>query len=175
MYQGTNPTALKSQQQILETMRNLLKKKEYAEISISEICEQSNTSRQTFYKLFGTKENLLLFVLENAPYANQDVGDEPIPLALFCELYAQYVIANYDLMKMLVENNLMEVLYRLMYKGISSCRQSLSELAENEREYAVAFICSGLCAVTQKYLTEHHAPEQKALAELASKVMSVEW
>jgi AcrR family transcriptional regulator len=55
MYQGNNPTALTSQKMLLDSLNELLKEKEFKDISVSEICSHSGISRQTFYSLFGTK------------------------------------------------------------------------------------------------------------------------
>lgn len=173
MYQGNNPTALKSQQAILETMLILLKNKSYPDISISEICEQSGVSRQTFYKLFETKENLLLSVLQNAPFAKQDVdNDGLVDLREICVGYAKFVFANQDLIKMLIQNELMRIFYRLMYDGMSSCRQSLAHLGESEREYAVEFLCAGLCRLTQSYLNQDDEFDEPYLADLAYRLLS---
>lgn len=172
MYQGTNPTALKSKQTLLETMQILLKNKAYADISISEICEQSGVSRQTFYKLFESKENLLLYVLQNAPFANQPVDDDWVDLREICTGYAKYVFANQELIKMLMSNGLMQIFYRLMYDGLSSCRQSLAHLSESERAYAIEFLCAGLCRLTQSYFENSDTKSENDLADLAYRLAS---
>lgn len=174
-YQGTNPTALKSQQAILETMNNLLKNKAYSDISISEICEQSGVSRQTFYKLFETKENLLLFVLQNAPFANQKTDDEThISLQESCQKYAKYIIANQKLFKMLINNNLIQVLYQQMHQAMSSCEVMFWELDDEQKACAVAFFCAGLCGLTQTYFRQNATPDEHALSELAYRLLSGE-
>lgn len=172
-YQGTNPTALKSQEQILNAMNNLLKNKDYADISISEICEQSGVSRQTFYKLFETKENLLLFVLQNAPFANQKQHDErQVSLQESCQRYAKYIVANQALFKMLINNNLMQVLYQQMTQAMSSCEVMFWTLDNDKKACAVAFFCAGLCGLTQSYLTQHETADEQALAELAYQLLA---
>ena len=64
MYQGKNPKALTSQKLLLEALNELMDEKEVKDISISELCSRSGVSRQTFYSLFGTKENILLYELD---------------------------------------------------------------------------------------------------------------
>ncbi len=174
MYQGNNPIAIKSQHMMLDALNELLKEKEYKDISISEICDRSGISRQTFYKLFGSKENILLFKLDNSPYADQDDEDssEIITLMDTCERFSQYVTANYTQLQMLLENDLMEVLYTQMYMSMSTCRQSFVNLTEEEREYAAQFMSAGLCRLTQKYIREHEKPDQDDLIRLSYKIMS---
>lgn len=174
MYKGSNPIAIKSQQMMLDALNELLKEKEYKDITISEICERSTISRQTFYKLFGTKENLLLFQLENSPYVRhtEQPGETPNTLTEICVTYSKYVIANYEQLKMLLENDLTDVLFTQMYTSMSTCRSSFVGLSETEREYAAQFMSAGLCRLTQRYILEHEKPEQEELIRLSYKIMS---
>lgn len=63
MYKGTHKTAVKSQKIIAETFFDMLQERSFYDISIKEICTQANISRQTFYSLFGTKEDVIRFYL----------------------------------------------------------------------------------------------------------------
>lgn len=65
MYTGKNPTALTSQKMLLNSLKELMKENELKDISISKLCSHSGISRQTFYTLYGTKENIVLHYIEN--------------------------------------------------------------------------------------------------------------
>ena len=69
MYCGTNKTALQSQRQIAEAMMALIQQKPYAQITVSELCKAAGISRQTFYTLFTSRENVMVFTLQ-ANYYN---------------------------------------------------------------------------------------------------------
>ena len=174
MYQGNNPIAIKSQRMMLDALNELMEEKEFKDVSISEICDRSGISRQTFYKLFGSKENLLLFKLENSPYADQHKDEDSELLALMdiCERFGLYVVANYAQFQMLLENDLMEVLYTQMYTSMSSCRYSFVDVNEEEKEYAAQFMAAGMCRLTHKYIREHDRPDQAELMQLSYKIMS---
>lgn len=174
MYRGSNQIAVRSQNMLLDALNELLDEKEYKEISIREICDRSGISRQTFYKLFGSKENLLLFRLENSPHAEKHTDEETEIVTLMdtCRHYSQYISANYSQMRMLLENNLMEVFYTQTYTALSTCRQSFVNLSDTEREYAAQFISAGLCRLTQKYIREHEEPDQSELTNLSYIIMS---
>ena len=73
---------------------------------------------------------------------------------------------------MLLENELMEVLYTQIYTSMSSCRYSFVGVTEEEREYAAQFMAAGMCRLTQKYISEHEKPSQAELTELSYKIMS---
>lgn len=63
MYQGNNPTAIKSQNWIVTAILNLMKEKPYKQITVKDICEKADLSRQTFYNFFETKEDVLRYCL----------------------------------------------------------------------------------------------------------------
>ena len=65
LYCGTNKTALASQDQIANTLLALMKEKPYDEISVSELCRCAGISRQTFYSLYQSKENVVIRILQN--------------------------------------------------------------------------------------------------------------
>ena len=52
MYNGNNPTAIKSQRWLTETLLELMEEMPYDDISIMDICKKADLSRQTFYNYF---------------------------------------------------------------------------------------------------------------------------
>ena len=63
MYSGKNRTALLSQQLIGDAMMRLLNRLAFDQISISDLCREAEISRQTFYSLFDSKENVVIYEL----------------------------------------------------------------------------------------------------------------
>lgn len=173
MYAGDNPIAKRSQRMLLAALEGLQEEKPFAEITVREICERSGVSRQTFYKLFGSKEALVLYQLQTAPFA----GDPPEgrhdgSLAQSCAAYAAFVSANWDTLRMLVENGLTEVLFDQMSTSFESCRTSFAGATMEERAYASQFAAGGLTRITCAYLADHDAPDARELARLAFRIMS---
>ena len=64
MYKGTNPTALKSQQWLADSLIALMREMPYEKITIQLICKKADLSRQTFYNFFNTKEDIIRFWLQ---------------------------------------------------------------------------------------------------------------
>lgn len=174
MYQGKNPTALNSQKMLLDSLNELLKEREFKDISVSEICGRSGISRQTFYSLFGTKENLLLYQMRNAPYVKKPSAGSASAVTLkeTCVNYGRYVAANYQQLKMLADNELMPLLNKLFYETMSDCPKSYVSLYDGEREYALRFLSAGLCSLTQEYVKRHEKPDPAELARFSYKIMS---
>ncbi|MBR1931894.1 MAG: TetR/AcrR family transcriptional regulator [Lachnospiraceae bacterium] len=59
MYQGTNPSALRSREWITEALLALLEKEKYAQITVKDICRKADLSRQTFYQIFESKDEVM--------------------------------------------------------------------------------------------------------------------
>ncbi|MBQ9663528.1 MAG: TetR/AcrR family transcriptional regulator [Oscillospiraceae bacterium] len=173
MYQGKNPKALLSQRLLLDALNALLQEKEFKDISVSELCSKSGVSRQTFYSLFETKENILLYQLDLINDTKPDHEDtSAMQLNDVCDRYSQYVSSNYKLLSILVENGLSEVLYTQFYQSMASCQQSFVGLNDDDREYAALFMSAGLCKLTQKYILEHAVPDKTELRRISYKIMS---
>lgn len=82
------------------------------------------------------------------------------------------VINNYNQIKILIENDLMELFNTLCYEAMYSCRESFVELDNDELEYASIFISAGLCRLTQRYLLHNVVPDQDELTQILYKIMS---
>ena len=61
MYSGKNPSALRSQQWLADSLVDLMKVKEFQHISVKEICQQADLTRQTFYQIFSSKEDVIRY------------------------------------------------------------------------------------------------------------------
>ena len=54
----------KTHKALIKAMQELLTEKSFDEISVTELCEHAETRRATFYKHFGDKSELLIFMIQ---------------------------------------------------------------------------------------------------------------
>ena len=54
---------VKTRTTILKTTANLLKQKEFADITVDEICQKAQISRGTFFNYFSTKEHIFHYFI----------------------------------------------------------------------------------------------------------------
>ena len=59
MYTGNNPSALRSKEWLRKALLQLLTEKKYSQIHIKDICERATLSRQTFYQMFSSKDEIM--------------------------------------------------------------------------------------------------------------------
>ena len=150
MYQGKNPAALASQKLLLDALNALLEEKDFKDISVLELCRRSGVSRQTFYTLFGSKENILLYqlnLINDTVSEHEEETGSAMELMEMCQRFGRYVTSNYAQLTMLIDNHLTGILHTMMYQSMASCRQSFVALDEETREYAAQFTAAGLCSL----------------------------
>ncbi|MDO4651055.1 MAG: TetR/AcrR family transcriptional regulator, partial [Eubacteriales bacterium] len=92
MYCGSNKTALMSQKAISEAFLSLLQEKDFSSISVSELCKCAGISRQTFYSLFQSKEDVICYELQkNYCFSvKEGCGCEQFSLRDLCHTYSSY-------------------------------------------------------------------------------------
>ena len=151
MYCGCNPTALSSQTQISDALIRLMMKKAYSSITISELCRESGISRQTFYSLFRSMENVILFTLRKKICDLPDEAEASASLEQLCRCYSRYIRANRDLLKLLVENDIAWLVYNSIYESLLCCRKYAAESAESVFPYAAHFLAGGLTGIVRQY------------------------
>lgn len=85
---------------------------DYQSITIGAICKQADLSRQTFYNVFDSKEEVLRFRLRSG-YESQFsrfARQEHISAAELVEAFAAVVAENQSLLRLMVENQLEGIL-----------------------------------------------------------------
>lgn len=121
MYQGKNVTAIQSQQWLGEGLVRLMEQEPYSAITIGAICKEADLSRQTFYNVFDSKEEVLRFCLRQQyekqfhRFADQEV----ITVGEIVDAFAVVVAENQVLLHLLVENHLDGIIADEMTKCIS--------------------------------------------------------
>ena len=119
MYQGSNPTALQSQQCLTDSLIALMKEKPYIKITVMDICRRADLSRQTFYNFFSTKEEILhqyirqKYVAEFSKYQSQDT----LSIEEIVSSFATVLTENHDVLAIIIDNNL----EGLIVEEISNC------------------------------------------------------
>ena len=170
MYCGSNKTAMASQRQIAEAMMRLIQEKPYAQITISELCKSAGISRQTFYTLFSSRENVVTFTLQAqycyAPELPQFKTEEACSLRQLCRGYSNYIFRNRDLLRLLVENRIDYLLYDSLYEALEACDRFLNAVDSCTRRYAASFYAGGVSCVARQYAQEGCATSPDQLEEL---------
>ena len=107
----TNPSAIRSRNEITKALLKLMQKHPYNEITVSQIVMETDLVRKTFYRNFNSKDDVLDSIINSAiiEYTDALIESDEDPLTVifaFCE-------KNKKLLKLLHKNNM---LYLLLLK-----------------------------------------------------------
>ena len=157
MYQGCNKTALCSQKSIAEGFWDLLREKEYAKITASEICKKSGVSRQTFYSLFSSKENIVAFILskEYTFHPSEECGCCGRPtLPQLSKGFASFIVQKSDFIELLERNHIIYLMQESLYSSLGCCEGMYDSPYHDTLscDLTVDFIASGLTAIAKYYV-----------------------
>ena len=178
MYCGSNKTALQSQRQIAGAMMALIREKPYAQITISELCKTAGISRQTFYSLFTSRENVVVFTLQAGERDIPEItppersNDREDSLRWLCRGYSEYILQNRELIKLLVDNRIDYLLYDSFFEAMDSCDCFLSGQDPCTRSYAASFYAGGIASVARGYARQGCTTTARELEELLVTLLS---
>ena len=178
MYCGSNKTALQSQRQIARAMMALIREKPYAQITISELCKTAGISRQTFYSLFTSRENVMVFTLQTSACDTPEIAppergcERKNALLWLCRGYSEYMLHNRELIKLLVDNRIDYLLYDSFFEAMNSCDCFLAGLEPCLRQYAASFYAGGIACVARRYAHEGCTTTAEALQDMLLTLLS---
>jgi Bacterial regulatory proteins, tetR family. len=169
MYTGDNAKAVRSQELISATFLKMLMEESFDNISISRLCSESGVCRQTFYSMFGTKEDVLIYELTKEGCIDPESCKTPCTVQgfrRFAKNYARYVNAKKDIFSLLVKNDIIGCLYEIQYKMFMESPDFLPEITGDERIFVIDFIISGLCSVVKNYFRTSHIRSSAGLEKM---------
>ena len=170
MYCGNNKTARTSQKNIACALLDLLKEKPFSRISVSELCKEAGISRQTFYSLFKSKDNVITYIFqEDYCYSPEDSTGDPDGLDSLHQLclgYSSYIIRQTDFIRMLVENNIIYLMYDGLLESFSGCDCFLPQVMGDQRSYAASFYAGSMTGIARTYIEQGEVLSQKELESL---------
>ena len=144
----------KRQREIEMALLNLMSKKSYSEISITELCENLGMPRKTFYRYFDSKEDTLYALIEHTmneyQYFFTDSGrDGKRTLSSEIGNYYKFWICHKPLLDALNKNNMLEKILEVSINfpvnDMVSIVKFLPDDGDWVREKIFKFAICGLC------------------------------
>ena len=147
MYDGDNPTAIKSMNWFADALIRLMSTMKYKDIIVRMLCKEADLSRQTFYNLFKDKDEVLLYYLESSAmeYFDETKFGGEIIVRNFVEAFSDYIDAHEDLLRNLAENHLELLLYQAITNDINEVARVYAKSYRNR--YGTAFLSGALTQI----------------------------
>ena len=144
MYRGNNKVAMASQQRIRKALLALLEREDFDSISTSALCREAAVSRQTFYNLYSSKEDVVVDLLgyyRYDPSVCEKYGNGCADLHVFLSAFADYLVTNAGLLRLLLRNGVFHLLYDSFHTSIDDWRNAQAG-AEKCPAYRASFVAA---------------------------------
>ena len=173
MYCGNNKTALSSQRQITDALLALLEEMPYGEISVSAICKRADVSRQTFYSLFQSKDNVITFSLRNdccySAGRPRDCGG--YSFREICGGFGRYIIQHAGVLEILAHHDLMPLLRSVLREDFSLYLAHTGSYAPSLQPYVVDFLAAGITSIAETYVRTGKRADPETLESIIYLLM----
>ncbi len=167
MYRGSNPSALRSQHVLALALVELIQEYAYSEITVTMLSAKAGVSRQTFYKMFDGKEDVVRYVakVRCLDFELQMVKRESMTLEELAECTFAFFCDNIILVRQLISNQLQHILQEQAQRALTdllTCFRCNDELLLDSSN--CTFIAGGLCAMLVQWAEQNDAifPEKQA-------------
>lgn len=156
MYTGNNKTALCSQRQIAAAFSKLLEDEPWSKITVNEICREANVSRQTFYSLFESRENIVIYILNEKHnfQPGETCTKSEMSLRTLCREYSIYITEREAFLARLVDNGLTYIMHDCLADAFLSCGCFMHGQSTLRRKYAAEYVAGALSGITKIYVKE---------------------
>lgn len=174
MYNGNNPTAIKSQQWLAQTLLELMETKSYADISIKDICTKADLSRQTFYNYFESKDELFRFLLRSAYIEKLDSLSEIPASSEAISAFVSTVSDNPRLVSAIVKNNMGNLVSDEIFNAITQFLNRFIPNFENQPDfsYHVVLLSGALTHFMLYYARNNSEMSEKEMTNILETFLS---
>lgn len=172
-----NPIALQSKRWIIEALLEIMNKKEYHLITVSEISAKALIDRRTFYRHFESKDDILRLVIDeiSAEYLSVLKLQTPTDTYTITKIFFDICLQHSGFFKLLNKNHLMYFLLDKFYANLpfihSQVRsEEISNILGKDMDYFLLFHAGGFWSLLSKWVADDMKKSPDDLATLASKI-----
>ncbi len=170
-----NSQALQSQQMIMDALLRLMMLYPFNNITITQICQEAQVVRQTFYRNFELKADILELYLDNM--FQKYISDHSNPeMDTYQQIksFFDYLMLRKDFLKLIQKNNLLFLFNKSLNKTISIVI-SISNKEKNPKTirepiydtYVLGFLASTICSILSLWIRNDFEESPEMLADMA--------
>lgn len=158
-----------TRESIQDALIILMGKKEYSEISVTEIVKKAGVSRTAYYRNFSSKDDVLEHFLTeviSVIYAAMNRFDYETNKHNFWLTMFENIMPYADTLKLLFNNGFGDRIEKGMLKFTLS---EYYELSENDK-YMECFWCGAVCSVIKQWITDGMTQPPEKMAEICCNI-----
>lgn len=163
MYQGSNPIAIRSQKRLTDAVLLLLKERTYSSINVKNICATADLSRQTFYQLFSSKEEVLCYCIREHLSVLQEFSEQK-DLTTLIPCLVETVSRNRGFIRLLYQNNLEHLLSKEVFLTLIARMEKFDfQNRQQTKKLIASFLSAALSNLLLKWSMEEGVTEQELI------------
>ena len=168
MYTGNNPKALLSIKLIKQAFKELFAKKKYEDINVKSICNKADISRQAFYNVFDSKEEVLRSCIDDIfeELLDKYDNDNLISARESIEYFVQIFYKNHEFMELIVENKLEKILTEEFVYAITNLSRLCQDDERNHLDYMLEFYAGGLTQILVYWMKDKERVTSEELIDI---------
>lgn len=173
-----NPISLQSKEWIMSSLLRLLSKKQFNEITITEISSEAQLARRTFYRNFSSKEEVLDLYIEKLiiEYIDLLKKEEILDVYNMAKVFFTFGKSHMDFVSLMDKNNLLYlILQKYMEKlpMIHKMFKADKEYGNDEMlEYVLSFSAGGFWNMLIKWIRDGAKKSPYEMASLVNIILS---
>lgn len=168
--QQTNKSALRSQNLIAQAILKLMNKKPFAQITVTEICEEAGVGRKTFYRNFELKEDVIDYQLDMlCSLFEQEIKEKSTDEKL--KLYFSFSEKHVDFFTCMYKSGFLPVCQQKFSRFLPDTMPIWSEDSA-QQEYYSRFMCAGVQAIMQVWVERGFQENIGQITALTQKIQS---
>ncbi|MBQ9327107.1 MAG: TetR/AcrR family transcriptional regulator [Solobacterium sp.] len=175
MYQGTNPSALRSRAWITEALMELLKTKTYQEITVKDICRKADLSRQTFYQIFESKDEVMIFQFSElfSQFRESGKAFSEVTLKELSIRFYEFFQTHQEFLGVLIENNMSYLLEQEFERYLPQI-DLFRRINETEPypDYSISYLAGALSRILIHWYEKGLDLPSEVLGSLTEQIVS---
>lgn len=174
--QSENLQVLQSQRLIANALFSLMKSYPYNDITITQICQEAKVVRQTFYRNFKTKADILEYSFDHMfQHYISDYYKPGIDIYQHLKIFFDYIIQHKEYLILIEKNDLFFYFSKLLTRNIRYF--SNTEFTHILRDpkldiYVFGYITSTICSILSIWIQTNFEQPTDMLAKLSSVFFS---
>lgn len=175
MYEGNNPIALHSREWLVDALLSLMENKPYSKITVRDICNKADLSRQTFYNFFEGKDDVICFCIHQCYSEMMESLTKSRPIKLFdiTKRLTESLYANQKLMRLIVLHELDHLLELELVAVIQVFAEQISSVSSEKLDkYAIAFLSGAIAHMILYWFRDEKPVSQEQLSELLCRILT---
>ena len=176
MYEGSNTKAIRSQNEIADALVRLMMQKPYDKIQITDICDEAQISRRTFYNLFDSKDEALWYrlrLLYRISYERYSQKEELTDRDII-DIFMSIVDDNRDFFVVMTQNKLTGMISDIVKESVSFFYDAYvgERYLDEYRPYYKAIFSGAFSGLILEWLTQEDPIGRDQFAQLLTDFLN---